>query len=689
MSYRDFLDVRSTGFCRVAVVIPRVSLADPEKNAEEHEKWLQKAYDDGTQYALCPELGLTGYSCDDLFHNETLLSGALAALRRLVKASGRWHNMLFSVGLPIELDGMVFNCAVTILRGRILAAAPKSYPPEYREFYELRHFARACEAVSKTITLFGRTVLFGNDVLMKSDQRPEFVLHTEVCEDIWVPIPPGTWAALAGATILANLSASNITIGKAEYRESLVVGSSGKNVCVQMYGAAGFGESSSRVSWDGDGYIAERGGLVARTERFVEEGTMIVSDVNLKVLIQDRMRQSSFRQNAADNRKAFRTVRFKETGEPKERLQKFREFRRAIDPHPFVPKDPAKLNERCYEAYNIMQTATERRLLSLPPHMRKIFLALSGGRDSMLQAINAVKTLDKMGLPRANLVCITMPGFGTSDETYAIASRFPALLGATFKEIDIKPLCRQMFEDMGFDPATKNESRAAKAIYENVQALTRKHVLFCEANQKGIALGTGDLSEAFVGWCTFGADQFSYYNPNCDVPKTFATFLIGWTADNVFTSESEAEIRKLLKDTIALDISPELDDLDGKTGKIAQKTEEIIGPYELIEFFGYQLVRFGRSMPTIARMAWHAFAPLKNPLTGQPYAIGDIKHWQREFVRRFFDAQKKRNAAPEGPKIGMVSVDKTGDWRMPSDAEATAWLRELEENVPEQLTSDI
>lgn len=683
VQYNRFLDIRNHGFTRVAVVIPRVHLADPEANAEEHKRWLKEAHDAGVSYALCPELGLSGYTNDDLFHNLTLLQASEKALAYLVSASHGWPNMLFTVGLPLLVDGMVFNCAATILRGRVMSVSPKTYPPEYREFYELRHFARSTEARSKTVVVGGRTVLFGNDTLIRSRDNPNFVLHTDICEDIWVPIAPGTEAALAGATLLANLSASNITIGKAAYREQLVVGSSGKNVCVQMYSAAGFGESTSRASWDGDGYIAERGTLVARTPRFELEGTMIVSDVNLAMVNQDRMRQGSFRQNAADHRKAFRSVTFGEVWENAVRKSSLEVFRRDIDPYPFVPRDASALDDRCFETFNIQATALVRRLMVLPESMRKVFLAYSGGQDSTMALLVALRAMDLLKLPRTNIVCITMPGFGTSKDTYDIACALPKAFGTMFEEISIKPLALEMFRSLSFDPDGWSRSAEAKLVFENVQALTRKHIIFCAANQKGIVLGTGDLSELFLGWCTFGADQYSYYNVNGDVPKTLISFLIGWAAEKVFHGDIEAST--LLRRIITLDISPELLPPDPRTGRIAQKTEELVGPYALHDFAGYYFVRFGLPSATIARMALHAFASVENPLTKRPYTIADIKHWLRVFLTRFFRAQWKRAAMPEGPKVGMISVDPRGDWRMPSDADPSIWLRELETQVPDQL----
>jgi NAD+ synthase (glutamine-hydrolysing) len=672
--YRDFLDIREHGFVRVAVVIPTVHVANPLKNAEAHVAALQKAYDEGVFYALCPELGLTAYTSGDLFHADPLLAESRLVLQKLVEASRRWQNMLFSVGLPLELDGAVYNCGVTIMRGRVLGVSAKSYPPEYREFYEGRHFGRAPELISKNIVLCGRSVPIGNDVLIRSEQNPDFILHTEICEDLWVPIAPSRHAALAGATVLANLSASNITIGKADYRQQLVETSSGACLAVQMYSAAGFGESTMDLSWDGDGYIAERGGLLARTERFRMDGTSITSDVNLRALKLDRMRQSSFRQNASDERKSFRTISFKEVGETKERTAKLRAFRRDIEPHPFVPKDRSRLHERCYETFNIQATALARRLQKLPAHMRRIFLGLSGGQDSTHAALVAVRALDLLKLPRTDLVCITMPGFGTTARTRGNAGKLAVALGATFLEMPIPMLALETFKSIGFDPESWKNSPASQAVYENVQALVRKHILFSASNQKGIVLGTGDLSELFLGWCTYGADQYAHYNVNADVPKSLISFLIAWTIDNVFRDEEL--VQEVLKDILATPISPELIPPDAD-GKIVQKSEETNGPYELHDFFGYWFHRFGIRPATIARMALHAF--------GGRYAIGEIKHWLKDvFLPKRFQNQFKITGTPPGPKVGLVALSPRGDWRMPDDADPDAWLRDAA-TIPDTL----
>lgn len=686
----DFLNVLCHGFSRVAVVIPRVTVADPAANAAAHVEALEAAYREGACYALCPELGLTGYSCGDLFHSQALLEGALRALGSILARTPEWRDMLISVGMPLVVDDAVYNCAVTIQNGSVIAVAPKSYPPEYREFYELRHFARSCEARSTEVTVHGHRVPFGTDVLVAAKDRP-FVLHTEVCEDIWVAIPPSTVAALAGATVLANLSASNITIGKAEYREQLVVGSSGRNVAVQMYSAAGFGESSTDLSWDGDGYVAERGSLLARTERFSLKGASVIVDVDLESLVQDRMRQSSFHQNASDHRKPFRTVRFEHRQAYGKAADPYRTFRRAVDSHPFVPKDPRKRDERCRETFMIQATALARKLESLPPDMRKVVIGVSGGQDSTLALLVAAHAMDLLGLPRTNIVCVTMPGFGTTDRTYRNACRLIEAIGATFREISIRDLTSQTFKDVGgiedvdaFIAEIKAgiaagredaDTRRRRTFFENVQAWSRKHVLFSVSGWEGaMVLGTGDLSELLLGWCTMFGDHASHYGINAGVPKTLISFLIRWAAEVIY--EKEPEVKAVLLDILDTEISPELLPPD-EHGKIAQKTEEKIGPYELHDFFGYCTVRWGYRPSRIARMALHAFAG--------KYDLATVTRWLRVFLTRFVGNQFKRSCLPDGPKVGLTAVSPRGDWRMPSDATARMWLDELARNVPASI----
>ncbi len=661
----DFLDVRRHGYARVAVCVPEVRVADPVFNAEAHLRVLSRVHDEGAQYALCPELGLSAYTCGDLFFQEPLLEGSLAALERVAAATAHW-NLLLSVGLPLAVDHLLFNCAVTLYGGRPVAVAPKAFPPNYREFYELRWFQPAAAAHAMEIRLLGHTVPFGTDVLVRAAHLPGFVLHTDVCEDLWTPIPPGTIAALSGATVLANLSASNVTIGKREYRRDLVRSSSAKNLVVQMYGAAGFGESTSDLAWDGHGLIAERGEMIAETERFALEGTTVVVDVDPRSLLEDRMRQGSWGQNAALHGRTLRTVAVG-SGDDARPASLYRSFRRCIDPRPFVPSDPAARDARCRETFQIMTTSLARRLVALPEDLRRIVVGVSGGQDSTEALLVAVHAVDLLGLPRSRVLGVTLPGFGTSLRTRDNARALVRALGATLSEIDITPVVHPLFAAIGHDPSTED------LVFENVQAWARKWLLLSIAcRERGIDLGTADLSELALGFATYGGDHMSHYGINAGVPKTLISYLIGWAAEAVFGDEPE--VARVLKDVLATPISPELLRLDA-SGEIRQKSEETVGPYELHDFFLYYFLRFGFGPRRIARMALHAFA-------GR-YSLAEIRRWLRVFLERFFANQFKRDCVPDSPKVGSgSSLSPRSDWRMPADASVAAWLAEIE-TIPE------
>jgi NAD+ synthase (glutamine-hydrolysing) len=664
-SATEFLDIRNHGFARVAVVIPHVHVANPMANRERHREKLAEVQQAGAMYAVCPELGLSAYSCGDLFHSQALLEECEAALAQIMDDL-KDSDMLVSVGMPVAADGMVFNAAVTFYNGRLLAVAPKSYLPTYREFYEQRYFARARQAIRPVVRLCGQDVVFGTDILVRSIHTPCFVAHTDVCEDIWVPIPPGTLAALAGATVLANLSASNITIGKADYRRALVAGSSGKNLAVQLYSAAGFGESTTDHAWDGQGLIAERGVIVKESDRFQTGGTHIVADVDLEALELDRMRQNSFRENAADFRHAFREVSFGTKPDRRE-PSRYATLLRSVDPRPFVPADPALRDQRCRETFMIQATSLARRLIALPESSRRVTIGVSGGQDSTHALNVAAFAFDLLHLPRSNIVALTMPGFGTTDRTYNNAVALIKAVRATCLEIPITAIVDQLFKAIGYDAAELG------LVFENCQAWTRKLLeLAVACHRRGIDLGTSDLSELMLGWTTMFGDHAAHYGVNVGVPKTLVSYLIAWTADEIF--KKEPAVQSVLHDILATAISPEL--LPHKEGEIMQRTEDTIGPYELHDFFGYHFVRFGFAPLRIARIAYHAF--------DGAYSIADIKKWLRGFVTRFVANQYKRSCLPDGPKVGSTCVSPRGDWRMPSDAEAETFLRSVD-LVPDEL----
>ena len=662
---RDFLDVRSHGFARVAVCVPPVRVAEPAFNAAAHLEQLEAAHRAGAHYALCPELGISAYTCGDLFFQQSLLDGVRAALAHLAQASADW-NLAITVGAPLAVDGLLFNCAVTLYRGRVLAVAPKSYPPNYREFYELRWFRPAAEARVRSLPLLGADVPFGTDVLIQLPHLPGFVLHTDVCEDLWVPVPPSTLAALSGATVLANLSASNITVAKWEYRQELVRGSSARNLAVQMYSAAGFGESTADLAWDGHGMVAERGRLIAETHRFMIAGTQVVVDVDLQALVQDRMRQTSFGANGRDQARPVRWVDCGPAAEARPRAT-WERFERIADPHPFVPAEPAARDVRCREVFLIQASALARRLHALPADSRRVIIGVSGGQDSTHALLVAAHALDLLHLERSRLLAVTMPGFGTTDRTRRNAERLARALGASFQEIPITGLSEAVYAAIGHPPEQED------LTFENVQAWLRKLLLFATASQRrGIDLGTGDLSEIALGWCTYGGDHLSHYGVNAGVPKTLITFLIGWVAEVIF--RGDAAVQEVLRDVLATPISPEL--LRPRDGEIVQRSEDIVGPYELHDFFLYHVLRFGSGPRRLARLALHAF--------DDRYDLATIRRWLIVFVQRFFASQFKRDAIPDGPKVGSGgALSPRGDWRMPSDASPALWLAEAEA-VPER-----
>lgn len=660
---RDFLDIRTHGFARVAVCVPPVRVADPAFNAAAHLEQLDTVHRAGAHYALCPELGLSAYSCGDLFFQASLLDGVRAALAHLAQASADW-NLMLSVGAPLVVDGLLFNCAVTLYRGRVLAVAPKAYPPNYREFYELRWFRPAAETAARSLSLLGSEVPFGTDVLIRVPHLPGFVLHTDVCEDLWVPVPPSTVAALAGATVLANLSASNITVGKWEYRQELVRNSSARNLAVQMYSAAGFGESTSDLAWDGHGMVAERGHLIAETHRFMLGGTHVEVDIDLQALTQDRMRQTSFGANARDHAQPFRVVECGPGADARPRAT-WEHVERRIAARPFVPANAEERDVRCREVFLIQASALARRLHALPPDARRIVVGVSGGQDSTHALLVAAHALDLLHLERERLLAITMPGFGTTGRTRRNAERLAHALHARFQEISITGLSEAVYAAIGHPPEQED------LTFENVQAWLRTLLLFATASQqRGIDLGTGDLSEIALGWCTYGGDHLSHYGVNAGVPKSLISYLIAWTADVIFASD--AAVQEVLRDVLATPISPEL--LRPRGDEIVQVSEDIVGPYELHDFFLYHVLRFGTGPRRLARLALHAF-------DGR-YDLATIRRWLLVFVGRFFANQFKRDALPDGPKVGSGgNLSPRGDWRMPSDASPALWLAEAE-SVP-------
>jgi NAD+ synthase (glutamine-hydrolysing) len=682
---QPFESIYSHGFVRAAVCIPSLRVADPAFNVERTIALARQASRAKVAVALFPELGLSAYSNDDLFHQDALLEASKAAVARLVRASVGLTPVLV-VGAPLVFEAKLFNCAVVIYRGQVLGLVPKTYLPNYREYYEKRQFASSRAAISPEVTFLGKQVPFGNDLIFEASNLDGFRLHAEICEDVWAPIPPSTYAALAGATVLVNLSASNITIGKAEYRRNLCASQSGKCIAAYLYSCAGPGESTTDVAWDGHALIYENADLLAESERFADREQMITGDIDLERLRHDRMRMSSFSDSVEDRRERLRAVRriSYEFRVPTGKVPLLRDVPR----FPYAPSDPQVLDQRCFEAYNIQVHSLLKRLASTGT--KKLVIGVSGGLDSTQALIVAAKTMDRLKLPRKNILAYTMPGFATSKLTLNNAHKLMKALGVSAAEIDIRPSCEQMFRDIGHPFA------GGKPVYdvtfENVQAGERTSHLFRLANlHQALVLGTGDLSELALGWMTYGVgDHMSHYNVNCSVSKTLIQYLIRWV---VSSGQFDAATNQTLEAILATEISPELvPHAAGDATEPAQRTADKVGPYELQDFNLYFITRHGFRPSKVAFLAWHAWGdkeagswPALLPAEKRhQYDLRAIKQWLEVFVYRFFKiSQFKRSATPNGPKVGSGgSLSPRGDWRAPSDSEAEAWLQELKDNVP-------
>jgi len=683
----DFHSIYSHGFIRAAVCIPHVKVADPAFNAERTILLANRASEMKAALALFPELGLSAYSNEDLFHQETILQATKEALERLVAESVHLVPVLI-IGAPLRFEGGLFNCGVALYRGKILGIAPKTYIPNYREFYEKRQFCSARDAVGREVSLLGQLVPFGNDLIFQAENMENFSVHMEICEDVWVPIPPSTYAAMAGATILVNLSASNITIGKADYRRNLCASQSGKCIAAYLYSAAGPGESTTDLAWDGHALIYENNTFLAESDRFSREEQIISSDIDLERLAQDRLRMTSFNDTIGDHRERVRAIR--RIGFPFQIPEGSIRLERPVERFPFVPTDPSVLDARCFEAYNIQVHGLLKRLVSTG--IKKIVLGISGGLDSTQALLVASKTMDRLGLPRSNIIGCTMPGFATSGITRNNALKLMRALEITEIEIDIKPSCLQMLRDIGH-PYSRGQ-KVYDVTFENVQAGDRTSHLFRLANfHEGLVLGTGDLSELALGWTTYGiGDHMSHYNVNASVPKTLIRHLIRWV---IGTSQFGRSVSSILQSIVDTEISPELIPAeDPEQNGPAQSTEEKIGPYELQDLHLYYSSRFGFRPSKIAFLA-HAAWGDKNkgawpqsipPDRRNEYDLPTIRKWLEIFLYRFFKAsQFKRSCTPNAPKVGSGgSLSPRGDWRAPSDSEAEAWLDELRDHVPDE-----
>ena len=677
----DFYSAYAHGLARVAACTLPVAIADPATNAERVLEQVRLCHDEGVALALFPELCLSGYSIEDLLLQDTLLEAVERAIATIVEQS-RDLLPVIVVGAPLVHGTRVTNCAVVIHGGEVLGVSPKSYLPTYREFYERRHFAPGDDRRASTITINGETVPFGPDLIFSASDVRGLDVHVEICEDMWVPVPPSAEAALAGATVLANLSGSPITVARAEDRRLLVRSASARCNAAYLYAAAGQGESTTDLSWDGQTMIYECGDLLAETERFPDGARRAVADVDLDRLRQERLRQGTHDDNRRTHdarASGFRTVPFT-LGPPSGDIG----LRRKVDRFPFVPDDPARLALDCYEAYNIQVAGLEQRIKAIGD--TRPVIGVSGGLDSTHALIVAARAMDRLGRPRSDIQAITMPGFATGDTTKDYATRLSRSLGVTFEELDIRPAATQMMHDI--DHPFSDGQPVYDVTFENVQAGLRYDYLFRIANhRRGIVVGTGDLSELALGWCTYGVgDQMSHYNVNAGVPKTLVQHLIRWVAES---GQFDAETNELLEGIVEQEITPEL--IPTTDGAKPQATEDTVGPYALQDFTLFHVIRRGHRPSKIAFLAWHAWrdAEAGDWPPGYPeerraaYDLPTVRRWLEVFVRRFFMSQFKRSALPNGPKVSAGgTMSPRGDWRMPSDATAAAWLAEIEAHIP-------
>ena len=705
---REFRNLHTHGFARVAACTVPVAMADPATNAARIAEQVQALHDDGVDVALFPELSLSGYAIDDLLLQDVLLDAVDAAVVDLARATAKLRPVVV-VGAPIRSGARLYNCAVVLNRGEVLGVVPKVNLPNYREFYEKRWFASGDDARGTMLTRAhwpgadeDGDVPFGPDLIFRATDLPDLTIHVEVCEDMWVPIPPSARAALAGAHVLLNLSASPITVARAEDRHLLARSASSRCNAAYLYAAASAGESTTDLSWDGMTMAYEMGDLLGQSARFPEGAASTVVDIDLDRLRQERIRQGSFDDNrrseliGTEDGELFRVVEFDlqpaggDLG-----------LRRPLDRFPFVPDDEARLALDCYEAYNIQVSGLEQRLRAIaggsagkpldPQRAPKIVIGVSGGLDSTHALIVAAKACDRLGLPRTHILGFTMPGFATSKGTKSNAITLMESLAITWEELDIRPAAAQMLKDLGH-PAGEG-AEVYDVTFENVQAGLRTDFLFRAANQRGgIVLGTGDLSELALGWCTYGVgDQMSHYGVNAGVPKTLMQHLIRWVVSSgqLEAADAKGGVNDVLTAILTQEISPEL--IPAKPGEKMQSTEDSIGPYALHDFTLFHVLRRGYRPSKIAFLALHAWQdessgewPAGYPEADHTaYDLATIKRWEQVFFKRFFANQFKRSALPNGPKVvSGGTMSPRGDWRMPSDASAKAWLDELDGGVP-------
>lgn len=656
------------GFLRVAVATPKIKVADVRFNTDAVLREIGEADRQGVSLLVFPELVLTAYTCADLFHQTILIERAAAALDEVAEATRRTQLMAV-VGVPYMVDHKLYNCAAVLHAGRILALVPKKNLPNYSEFYERRWFT---PGQARVVTLTHRSAVtgeeyaipFGMNILVEALDRPDFRLACEICEDVWVLDPPSTRHVLAGATVIANTSASDETVGKDSYRRELIRSTSARLVSVYCYANAGDGESTTDLVFGGQDIIAENGSVVTEGKRF--DTGLYIADVDLQRITQERARMTTFPDIDDALRDEYSIVKFRFAPETAagQLAADAADLRRYVDPKPFVPSGAAERNARCDEIFTIQALGLKKRLEHTG--CQSAVIGISGGLDSTLALLVIARAFDMLGLPRENIISVTMPAFGTTDRTYNNAVTLTRLLHATLREINIKAAVLQHFQDIGHDPEDHS------VVYENAQARERTQILMDIANQSnGIVIGTGDLSELALGWATYNADHMSMYGVNAGVPKTLVRYLVKFVAD---TSE-DADLARCLNDIFDTPVSPELLPPTGD-GQISQKTEDLVGPYELHDFFLYQILRYGFSPRKVYALALHAFSAENQ---AEAYDAATILKWLRKFYWRFFSQQFKRSCLPDGPKVGSIAVSPRGDLRMPSDAVVQIWIDELKE----------
>jgi len=666
------------GFVRVACATPKVRLSDPQANLARHVSLCADAHAAGADLVLFPELSLTGYALDDLFGQQALLQSAETALYALIAASKDWRSVIIA-GLPLRLGTGLYNVAAVIQSGRCLGIVPKIFLPNYREYYEKRHFASGHDLALSQTDLGDGPVPVGTDLVFRATGFADFSFGVEICEDVWAPVTPSTRLALGGAHLIANLSASPVVVGKSRARKALCAATSERLMCAYAYSAAGLGESTTDLAWDGQSLIYELGTLLTEGERFTAD-SLIYADVDVERIALDRLKNSTFSDSAQRHAAPVRSLSFDWQGHG------LNDFHRTIARHPYVPADRSRLDEDCYEAFNIQVHGLMQRLEQT--RSQSVVLGISGGLDSTHALIVAVKAFDRLGKPREAIKAYTMPGFGTTSGSKSDAHKLMKALGVSAHELDIRPAAKRMLMDIGH-PYSRGEA-VYDISFENVQAGLRTDFLFRLAGEhKGFVVGTGDLSELALGWCTYGVgDHMSHYNVNSGAPKTLIQHLIRWAAKTEF----DARTARILRSVLEREISPELVPV---TGQEVQRTEDKVGPYDLQDFTLYYLTRYGLKPSKIAFLQYQAwkdvetgdFPPDYPPEKRRAYDLRDIKKWMEVFLFRFFTlSQFKRSAMPNGPKlISGGALSPRGDWRAPSDSTATVWLEELRANVPDAL----